>query len=918
MALDPPPDATPTSRLLGRDRELDALAAVAGPERGPGAVLVVGEPGTGKSALLDEVAHRARRTGVRVLRAAGSEFEAGVGYAGLHQLLLPVSDRLDELPEAHTQALAAALGLRRGDPPDRLLLTSATLALLGRVATGAGLLVVVDDLQWLDRASQQVLALASRRLGPQPVTLLLAQRSGHDTFVDRAALPTVRLGPLDDESAVALLRARHPQLHASVRQRVVEEAGGNPLALIELPRGLTAAQEVAGEPLPQTLPLGDRLRELFTERLTALPAPTRRLLLLAALDGADGSELMTVVAGSAVDLAPAEEAGLVTVDQRSHRLRFSHPLVRAATVDLATAPQRRAAHRRLAQLSEDPGVRALHLAESALGTDDEVAERLTGVARSALDRGDGVRAVSVLLRAAELSSRPAERAERLAAAAFVGANVTGALAGARALLERARAADPDVTGTLQASAAAAAELLNSDGDIDTAHRVLVASLDQATSDTAEPAAVASAVHTLMLVCTFGGRRELWEAFDSAVDRFSAVLPAPLRVAAVTFADPLRSTPALLAELDDLVEDLDGDANHQRVLQVGIAGNYVDRFPQRALQRVVDDARSGGVLALGAQALVLLAVQAFFEGRWGDAATLSDEAVGVCEENGYELLLWGALNPRMLLAAARADTAYLDRTRGRMRSWALPRRAFAVRTFTANVDGLAALTDGRHQDAYDAYTSIAAPGSFPPHEQVTSWTVVDVVEAAVRSGHVDEARAHVAEAFAQGLPGVSDRLRLACAGAAALVADDGTYDEAFHAVLGDEASARWPFHLARLELAYGERLRRDRQMRRARSQLERAVDRFSDLGAEPWAERARAALRATGRTRRHRDDGDDAAPTPQELEVARLAASGLSNREIGERLFLSPRTVGAHLYRVFPKLGVTARAGLRDALTRHGH
>lgn len=907
----------PPSTLVGRDHERRALADfLQSATRSGGVQLVMGDGGMGKSVLLDAATDFAIEScGARVLRASGVEFEAELGYACLNQLLLPVADALDELPAAQGAALRGALGLPSAETPGLLALATAALALLQVLSRDAPLVLVVDDIQWVDRASLHLLSVVARRLGESPIGMLLAQRSGHETFFDRGAIPLLELTPLTDADARALVEAHHPRLHSSVRRRIIDDAGGNPLALIELPRGLTSAQESAVDLLPTTLPLGIRLNRLFSDRVAALPDPSRRLLLLAALHYGDSSELMRIVAGSSADLEPAEAAGLVLVDSGTRSLQFIHPLVRAAVVELASAPQRRAAHRRLADLASNPQIRTLHLAESVVGTDDAVAHQLDGVADSALASGDAARAVEILLRAADLSAVGADRARRLAGAAYLAANVTGALEGSSGLLERARTADPDAVSTLQVATAAAAHLLNSDGGVDTAHRMLTSALAALPPDRADPRLVQDAVHTLMLVCAFGGREELWRSFSDAAARWTSQLSPAVRIALVTFADPARSSPELLAELDDLVSSVDEAENPVHALDVGLAGHYVDREPAAALDRVVQSGRSGGPIALAAQALVMRAMTAFHEGRWVDAATLADEGIALCVEHGYRLLEWGAQNPRMLLAAVRGDDEYLERARERMHQWALPRQMLAVRTFTANVDALAALSAGRYDEAYGTYASILQPGQATRYGQVAMWNVLDVVEAALGSGHEAEARRH-AEMAAATLAPISARLRFQAAAAMALVTTGPDYAAEFDRVVDDPESARWPFPLARLELAYGERLRRDRVMRGARPHLERAAAVFAELDARLWVDRAERALSATGRSRTSAGDTARAAPTPQELAVAELAASGLSNRQIGERLFLSPRTVGAHLYRVFPKLGVTSRAALRDALAQY--
>jgi DNA-binding CsgD family transcriptional regulator len=880
------------------------------------AVLVTGEAGVGKSALLRAAAGAAQADhGARVLSAAGSEFEAELTFAGLHQLLAPAADDLDGLLDVHREALAVALGLQGGATPPRLVLVSALLAWLRSRSHVAPLVAVVDDLHWVDRATVAVLGAVARRLDGCRVALLLAQRSEHDTFVDRTAIPELRLAPLSEPDAAALLRARHPALHPTVRRRVLGEAGGNSLALIELPTALTPTQQAARDVLPDTLPLSDRLKDVFTARLSTLPPHTLRLLLLAALTRGDGSELVATVAGSPGDLAAAEATGMVTVDRRVPRLVFAHPLVRAAVVEMAAPSDRRDAHRRLAELTTGD-VRALHLADALVTGDDGVAADLEAVATGALERGDAVRAVAMLVRAAELSSTGGERARRLATAAYVGANVSGMLEGSRELLTLARRADPGVSTTLRASTAAAAQLLNVEGDIDTAHRLLVGALDAASVDDAPADVAEDALLTLLQICNFGGRDALWSGFDRVAARFAPVLSPEGRLAPTTLGDPVRSTAAQLGELDALVDEVDRELHPLRAVTVATIGHYVDRVPHRALEAVVDD-HERGTTTLATQALTILATHAYLEGRWDDVDTLVDRGSALCEEHGYRMFLWGLLWPRMLVAAARGDERYLAGVRTRMHQWAIPRRAMAVRTFTADVEGLAALTSERFQDAYDHFASMSPYGWFPPHTQVAHWALLDVVEAAVRSGHHDDARRHVDAAVASGLDAISPRQRFLCRAAEALVADDDRYVDAAARALDEPGAAAAPFHLARVQLAVGERLRRDRAMRRARPHLEAAADRFEALRAGPWAARATAALRATGRVRAVPSAGATSALTAQEREVAELAASGLTNREIGDRLHLSPRTVGAHLYRVFPKLGVTSRAGLRDALNRYG-
>lgn len=901
--------------LYGRDREIAALTEFLrrSAERG-GTYRITGEPGIGKTALLDHAASAATRDGSwQVLRAAGFEYEAEVSFAGLNQIMLPVADSLTALPGPQRRVLGAALGLEAGDPPNQLLTMTALIAWFHHLGRTKPLLVIVDDFQWLDRASALTLALATRRLEGLPVGVLIAHRSGSQSFLDDRT-DTLELGPLADIDAARLLAHRSADVHPSVRRRVAMESSGNPLALVELPRALTTDEEQGSERLPPALRLTERLRRMFDARIDGLPEATRRLLLLAALNGSDGIPLEPLITAASHDLMVAERDRLVWVDRQTQRLRFAHPLIRSATVEIASPDERRSAHRRLAELATDPVQEAVHLGEAAIGYDEQAAEGLQRAGRRAISHGDLVQAVTHMVRAAELTADRQERARRLAEAAYLGANFSGSLVAAHALLDRAREADPNAVDTLSTAAAAAAHLLNSDGDIDTAHRILVAALEQENVHSAEAQAVEAAVTTLMAVCTFGGRPILWEAFDAAVDRFSPRLPAALRLSARTFGDPARAPLSVLQELDELVEEINAETDPVRVLQVGLAGHYVDRLPVAAVERVVADARAGGAIAAGVNGLILLSVTAYFEGRWDEAISLADECIDWCRENGYSLLEWGALDVRMLIAAARGERQFLRAAHDRMRQWAIPRNALAIQTFTSNTEAMAALADARFNDAHTLFGSIAPSGEFPDHGQVQMWSVLDVVEAAVCSGHLEDARTHLAAASHLGLREFSPRLRFFLEGASAMIADDDHYQTAFERVIDHSDAGRWPFHLARLELAFGDRLRRDREMRRARMYLERATERFESLDATLWRDRAIAASRTTGHGRRAPDAGGSTELTPQEHEIARLAATGMTNRLIASRLFLSPRTVGGHLYRVFPKLGITTRAALRDALT----
>ncbi|BCB80857.1 LuxR family transcriptional regulator [Phytohabitans flavus] len=871
--------------LTGRDEELETIATVLD----VGALLLTGPAGSGRSALLEEAAERATVSGIRVLRGAGSAFEADLPYAGLNQLLWPLHADVDGLGEAHREALRSAMGLDAGPAPDRLVVATATLTLLTRAAP---VLLLVDDLHRIDAASATVVGFLARRLDGSGAALLAATDAGDDL----AGIRTLAVGPLDESAATALLTASFPNLAGTVRRQLLAAAQGSPLALHELPAALTAAQRTGTHDLPDPLPLGPRLTALYGARLAPLPAPTRRLLLLVALDGPDGSAALAT-AGDLADLLPAERADLVAVD--ACRVRFREPLARSAVVALAPPGERRAAHRVLAESTDRPERRAWHLARATLGPDERVAGLLMRAAHSHRRRGDAAGAFAAMVRAADLSPRGADRSRRLAEAASVRTDVD--LRGVSRLLGDARHADPGRHGSVPAAVASAHLVLNGDGDVDTAHRVLVAALDDR-----DPAHV-DALHALLTVCAFGGRDELWVPFHAAVARLRPGPPTLLALGASLVADPARATPSDLALLDDLIGRLHDEVDPARIVAVGRAALFVDRMPacREAHRRVVRDGRRGGVVVAVARALVNLCLDAVRTGRWAEATRLAAEGQALCEAHGYQTLRWPLRFGAALVAAGQGDEATTQDLTAQMLRWSAARGACSVAQAAHHTLAVSALGRGDAEEAYRHAVEVSPPGRLAANAPLALWSAIDLVEAAVRTGREVEAAAHAA-ALGQ-VAALSPRLALVARAAAATVEPS---NERFGAALAVPGGERWPFDLARVRLAYGEWLRRHHSTSAAREQLAAAQYAFEQLGAVPWTARAEAELRAAGAT----PAAGPAVLTPQEREIALLAATGLTNKEIGQRLHLSHRTVGAHLYRVFPKLGIGSRAALRDALS----
>jgi len=908
--------------LAGRDGDLGVIQAFLDEaSAGGAALLLTGEPGVGKTALLDAAQERAMAGGVRVLRAAGAQFEADVSFSGLSQVLLPLDEELAGLSAMQREALKVAQGLTAGPPPDRLVVSNAALALLRQAAVARPLLVILDDLPWLDRASSLVLGFAARRLGGSRVGFLAVARTGAETFFHGASLAEHEVRPLDGGAAATLVSARFPELAPRVLRRVLAEAQGNPLALLELPTTLDDPQRRGRAALPSILPLSRPLQALFAAQVSGLPAPSRYLLLLAALDGTGDLAVLQAAAAARReigDLAPAERAGLVYVGEDTGRLAFGHPLIRSTVLQLSASEDVRRAHRALAaQLGDQPERRAWHLGSAALGPDEEVAGLLERAARQMLRRGDAADAVAALLRSAQLSPRGTDRSVRLAEAACLSVTVTGELPRAQRLLADARQGLPELDGSLYASVAACHLLLNSDGSIDAVHGLLVSAISQRTrpNDPGDPALMAW-LHTMLMVCSFGSVPELWPPFDEVITSLAPRVPADLDLLARTYADPVRSAVSALDPLDAAISGLAAEADHWRILIISSAAVYTDRLAgcRAALRRVVSEGRDGSAVLPAISALTLLSLDAFMTGGWDQAQRLAGECLDAAQAHGLPLRAWMAHELQALLAAARGDYDTVRELTGQMIRWALPRGIVQARLAAHHASSLAALGQGDFEEAYQEAAAISPPGILASHVPYALRVPMDLVEAAVRTGRHQDAAAHVAAMRQAGLGRISPRLTMLTNASAALTAPAGQARQLFAAALAVPGADRWPFERARVQLAYGEQLRRVRATSEARTHLSAAVSTFEALGAAPWALRAGNELRATGPAAVRIEGQRAVTLTAQEHQVATLAAAGLTNKQIAERLYLSHRTVAAHLYQIFPRLGITSRAALRDALT----
>ena len=915
-ALTPVPART--SELTGRRSESDVLdrlveAVRAGESR---ALVLRGEPGVGKTALLEYVADHA--PGCRVVHAAGVQSEMELAFAGLHQLLGPMLDRLERLPAPQSDALRTAFGVSAGTPPDRFFIGLAVLSLISDVAEEQPLICLVDDEQWLDRASAQVLSFVARRLGAESVGLVFAARGRGGEL---AGLPELVVEGLGEDDARALLdTALTGPLDARVRDQIVSESRGNPLALLELPRGVTPAELAGGFALPGAVPLSGRIEESFRRRLEALPADTRRLLQLAAADPVGEPSLLWRAAeelGIATDAAtPAVEAGLV---EFGARVRFRHPLVRSAAYRSASLQERQDVHGALAEVTDresDPDRRAWHRAQAAPQPDEDVAAELEHSACRAQARGGLPATAAFLERAATLTPEPALRAQRLLAAARAKRD-TGAHEAALGLLVAVEAGPLDALRTAEVERLRGYFALMERRGSDAARLLLSAArrLEPLDTELARETYL-EALGAAMWVGDFDGPGGVLETAGAA--RGAPSSPDPPRVVDVVLdAFALRLTegyaaavPTLARALDAyLAPDVTDDSGRWLRLTSGRAGGMValelwDAESWHALAaHQVQVARDMGALVYLQLALNLLAWTNLVGGDFTAAAELYEEDRLIAEATGNPSFV----HNDMVLAAWRGEEEPASESiEATLRDAAAGGLGFNNASYASAVlnNGL-----GRHDAARDA--AWRAFERDPIGFGV--FLVPELAEAASRTG--DNALVEVA------LEWLSERARLTRSDWAlgiearlrAMLSEgevaDGLYRESI------ERLGRTPVRveLARGHLVYGEWLRRQNRRLDAREQLRAAHELFASMGAEAFADRARRELLATGETVRKRTVETRGDLTAQEAHIARLALDGLSNPEIGTRLFISPRTVQYHLRKVFLKLGISSRAQLDRVL-----
>ena len=914
MTVSSPPDAT--SELIGRDDEVARVDALLDRVRDRGGALVIrGEPGIGKSALLDRARGRAGSSGARTLATVGVESESELAFAGLHQLLGPIGGRIETLPDPQRQALDAAFGVADLVEADPFRVALAAYRLLSDAADSSPLLLIADDAQWLDRSSLDVLSFIARRLENEPVVFIAGLRDGFSTALEEAGLPILQLVRLSASDSEKLLDRVAPGLSPDVRGRVLADAAGNPLGLVELARTMPESGDPVELLSPTPAALTARLERAFGARLDGLGEDTRLVLLAAALDGrASIAELLsaaTRVSGNEVALSAldgAAERGLAQA--HGSEVRFAHPLIRSAVQSTTTPAQRLAMYAALAEVVRDPERRLWHRAACTVGHDDEVASALDEQAQIARRRGAVMVAAAALERAAMLTADPHRKGERLVRAAELVYDL-GRVEVVSRLLREAESLE---LGPLEAARLAWLQQMIS-GEVwfeKGAAKRFVTIAERLLAGGDPDAALRSLVPIAHRCWWTRSRARTRQYVVDAAERIGFPGEDPRLLVVIALADPESTAPSVRRQVAHV--RLQEMTDPVAAMYVGIAAEKAGDFAagSRLLARAVERLRGQSRLGMLTQALAHYAWAATYAGDWEAAERAGTEAASLARETRQpQFGLTGQL-VSALAAALRGSESDLDamltgpeRALTAINGGPLLAPAHLAR-------GAAALGEGRHQDAFRALWPVFDEDD-PAYHRFMRWpAVLDLVEAGARGEHA----ARVAQVTSE-LEQIAKRseppiLRAGLACARPLLSDDDHAEAHFVAALAAE-SRSYPFLRARTLFSFGRWLRRQRRSADSRVPLRDATNLFDALGAARWSERARQELRATGEKIGPRMPEARDRLTAQELQIAQLAAAGLSNREIGERLFLSHRTIGSHLYRVFPKLAITARSQLRAAL-----
>ena len=909
MAVQRPP------AFLGRSGEREVLDRLLETARGgQSAVLVIrGEAGIGKTALVRYAAREA--AGFRLAQIAVVEAEMELPFAGLHRLCAPMLDKLDALPDPQQNALGVSFGLASGDAPDRFLVALAALTLFAEVAGQRPLLCVVDDAQWLDGATSQVLGFIARRLLAESVALVFTVREPSNDR-ELADLPELSLGGMQDDDARALLAAVIPgRIDDRVRDRLVAETRGNPLALVELTRGRSAGELAGGFALPGTGTLPSHIEDHFRQRIAALPEATQRLMLLAAADPVgDATLLWRAAATLGVERQAAEAAAGKQLLEIGAQVRFRHPLVRSAAYRAATATDRRVVHGALAtatDLETDPDRRAWHRAHAAIAPDEEVARELIDSASRAQGRGGIGAAAAFLERAVTFTPNPVERASRALTAAQMKLEA-GDLSAAASLLAAAHAGPLDELGQ------ARGQRVHAQIAFDARRGSDAPPLLMQTAQRLEPldAELARETHLKALVAAIYASRLATDPSPADVAR--AALSAPLGPEPLPGRQRLllglatRLTDGYVAAAPTLTAALQAYLAEERHLDwswVAYCLAAMDLWDDDAWFELAssqaESTRATGALILLPFALEYLAGFHFQAGDLSLASCLIEEAQSLDLGIRADTLPYVPLG----LAAWRGDISTSLNLVEVMIGGAHSRGEGCAVTAAEYATAILYNGLGEYELAFEAAQDAAAADDIA----TSSWALAELVEAAARSGRQQIARESLDRLRERTSASGTTWAKGTEARASALLEDSKSAESLHREGIDRLAQSRMVAHLSRARLSYGERLRRENRRVDAREQLRRAYDAFATMGASGFADRARRELLATGeKVRKRRDDTRDDL-TPQEEQIARLARDGRTNPEIGAELYISHRTVEWHLRQVYSKLGISSRKGLRSAL-----
>ncbi|MFE2485920.1 ATP-binding protein [Streptomyces mirabilis] len=894
--------------MIGRDKELRTLRRLlADAAAGHGsAMLIHGAAGVGKSALLRTVGAEAIESGFKVLRTSGVEPEQWLPFAALQMLLQPVAHGMKDLSAPHRSALSGAFGVRDTEP-EIYRVGLAALELLADEANRHPVLLLVDDLQWIDSSSRDVLKFVARRTNDLAIQVIAAARI---QYSESYVLQDIPLESLSRPAAAELLDAGAPDLPAPLRALILERAAGNPLALVELPKavqGVTAQMD--------DLPLTQRLEDAFSARSDSVSRECRTLLLVLAAEPSAPLnlllELSSRISGSAVSVDAVQEAvdaDLVTLV--GYTAEFRHPLMRTAIYTHATLADRLATHRALASVMDDTPERQLaHEAAATIGPDEELAARLERFADVSQARGKAAAAVPALRQAADLVLDAQRRTGILVRAAELSSEINHRIS-VQMLLNRT-----DMSGLgrverarlMVVSDSSAFEPGEPQRRIQEMVTAAAGAFDAGAGDVAE-----NLLWRASARCFFqDGEAQVRAQAAAELDRWNPDPNAPHVLAVRAYTEPFRHGADVIARLGGI------RADHQdgRMLHFLGSGAMVIGDISRATQYLALATaawRSQGRLGLLARSLAASWPQVYL-GQLERAREESAEGLALAEETGEWIVWLGLKATAGLVAALRGETEQAARMIGELRLHSLFLGMPFVTVMAQQTDGLLALFDGRAMEAYDVLARAFDPVD-PHYHSVSRWLLApDLADAAVAAGTVKQARELLADLpdLTRRLP--SEMMVVAHAYTDAVLAPDDTAEERYAAALA-ALPADWTLSRARLHLHHGRWLRRQRRNVDARHPLRLARTEFDRVGAQPWAEMAREQLRATGESngRRHANTGEQL--SAQEMQIALLASQGLSNREIGQRLFISHRTVGAHLYRIYPRLGITGRGKLAAALT----